>query len=140
MLSRPLFYKRFLKTLQDFLGIVRQKELETYGNTMLADEWDSAGKRQGLLVANALESWTHVDWLMHNQGSSEGLKERIQEFIASDPRRADLIARKVRDGEAYSADVQRLARARCEHTTRWSSCSPARGAQTQIPSAQYPHA
>ncbi|KPM42264.1 hypothetical protein AK830_g4257 [Neonectria ditissima] len=119
LLSRSLFYDRFLKTLQDFLGVVRQRELEKYGNTMLADEWNGARERQGFLVANALESWTHVDWLMHNQGDSEGLEERIREFMGRDPRRVDLVARKVRDGEAYKVDIQRLARARCVHTTGW---------------------
>lgn len=121
LLSRPLFYNRFRKTLQDFLGVIRRRELETYGNTILADEWNDAQERQGFLVANALESWTHVDWLMHNQGDSEGLKDRIQEFMRRDPHQADLVARKVRDGEAYKADVQRLSQARCAHTTSWLS-------------------
>lgn len=110
LLSRPLFYNRFLITLQDFLGVVRRRELEAYGSTMLADEWNGAKERQGFLVANALESWTHVDWLMNNnQENLEGLEDRVREFIGRDPRRADLVARKVCDGEAYKADVLRLA-------------------------------
>ncbi|KAK7413645.1 hypothetical protein QQX98_007470 [Neonectria punicea] len=104
LLSRPLFYDRFLETLQDFLSVVRQRELQVYGSTMLAEEWNKAQEKQGFLIANALESWTHVDWLMHNQEDSEGLEERVREFMSKDPRRTDLIARKVRDGEAYKAD------------------------------------
>ncbi|CAI6045170.1 unnamed protein product, partial [Clonostachys chloroleuca] len=119
LLSRPLFYDRFLRTFQDFLDIVRQRELDAYGSTMLADEWDSAQERQGFLVANALESWMHVDWLMHFQGNSEDLQERVGEFMGRDPRRAELVARKVSDGEAYKADVQRLARGECPRTTGW---------------------
>ncbi|KAF4472819.1 phosphotransferase enzyme family [Fusarium albosuccineum] len=85
-----------------WLHAVRQKEPQAYGNTMLAEEWNKAQEGQGFLIANALESWTHVDWLMHNQEDSEGLEERVREFMSKDPRRADLIASKVRDASPTS--------------------------------------
>jgi hypothetical protein len=113
LLSRPPFYNRFLETLRDFLTILRRRELEAYGNSMLADEWTLAQDKQGFLVANALESWTHVDWLMHNyvvpeiQGK-DGLEDRIRDVIRSDPQRPDLVARKVTDGKVYPADIERL--------------------------------
>ncbi|KAL5583750.1 hypothetical protein FOVSG1_015101 [Fusarium oxysporum f. sp. vasinfectum] len=122
LLSRPLFYERFLETLQDFLSIVRQREIQKYGSTMLADEWSHAQKRQGFLVSNALESWSHVDWYMSNQECAEGLEGRIQAFMSSDPRRADLVARKVRDGETYKADVQRNTRTK-PGASRWFPAS-----------------
>ncbi|CAG9986456.1 unnamed protein product, partial [Clonostachys byssicola] len=117
LLSRPIFYDHFLELFEDFLVVLRQRELDAYGNTILADEWESAQERQGFLVANALESWMHVDWFMHYQGNPEDLQERVVEFMGRDPRRAELVARKVRDGEAYKADVQRLARGECPRTT-----------------------
>jgi hypothetical protein len=115
LLSRPLFYNHFLETFGDFLAILRRRELEAYGNSMLADEWTLAQDKQGFLVANALESWTHVDWLMHNyvvpeiQGK-DGFEERIRDLFHNDPQRADLVARKIMDGKAYLADVKCLER------------------------------
>jgi hypothetical protein len=77
---------------------------------MLADEWVQAKENSGFLVANALENWTDIDWFANryiNWKCYKGkldLDERVKAFM-DNPARKALIARKLRDGTAYRANL-----------------------------------
>ncbi|KAK1765029.1 hypothetical protein QBC33DRAFT_593905 [Phialemonium atrogriseum] len=93
-------YQDYLELFDQFQAIVRTRQRERYGNELLPDEWVEAKVDSGFLVANALKNqliWTGIN-----------LGERVKAFMDDDPVRKDLIARKLREGNSYKAEVDRL--------------------------------
>lgn len=97
------------------LDIVRTRELERFGESLLADEWAKAKTNSGFLVANALENWTDMDWFAHRyinrkrfrcEGPEE-LKARVEQPM-QDPTRQALIMAKIDEGRAYSLELDNL--------------------------------
>ena len=58
-----LLYMR--RHFSEFLAIVKSREDEMYGNSILHDEWAGQTEDAKPLIANALENWTEVDWFIH---------------------------------------------------------------------------
>ncbi|KAK5653233.1 hypothetical protein OQA88_9132 [Cercophora sp. LCS_1] len=116
MLAYKVFYDAYLEKFERFLAIVRTRELERFGEPLLADEWAAAKQNSGFLVANALENWTDMDWFAHRyvnrrwfRGQDEkGLKDRVEAFMNEDPARRALITAKLDEGRAHQADVERI--------------------------------
>jgi len=103
-LSSDIFYQRYLKKFHRLLDIVRTRELERFGEPLLAEEWTQAKNNSGFLVANALENWTDMDWFSHRyvfrkRFRGEGQKEldaRVKRFM-EDPTHRALIATKLEE-------------------------------------------
>jgi hypothetical protein len=102
-------YRDYLKSLDQFLEIVRTREREKYGNELLSDEWAKAKEDSGFLVANALENWTDIDWFANRYINwkcykDEGdLDERVKAFMKKDPAHRTLIEGKLREGIVYKS-------------------------------------
>lgn len=114
-LAYDFVYQDYLKRFHRLLDIVRTRELDMYGQALLADEWTAAKNDSGFLVANALENWTDMDWFAHRyvnwkwyrgQGK-EGLDARVKAFM-EDPAHRTLITTKFDEGRAYKAALGRL--------------------------------
>lgn len=94
-------YGFYLEVFDEILAILRLEERKRYGNTMLADEWNTAKQNGGFLVANALQSRSHIDWVAHRYitpklHGREGLRQRVRHFMEQDPSFARIVARKSR--------------------------------------------
>lgn len=112
-LAFEFVYVDYLKRFDQLHAVVRARELEKYGDELLSDEWAKAKENSGFLVANALENWTDMDWFANryiNRKWYRGidLDERVRAFMEEDSDRKSLIARKLREGIAYRAEVDRL--------------------------------
>ena len=112
-LAYNFVYQDYLELFDQFQAIVRVRERERYGNKLLSDKWAEAKVDSGFLVANALKNWTDMDWFAFRyinwkcyQGINLG--ERVKTFMDDDPARKDLIVRKLREGNSYKAEVDRL--------------------------------
>ncbi|KAG4438946.1 hypothetical protein IFR05_005572 [Cadophora sp. M221] len=57
-LAWDFVYNDYLKSINQLQAIIKTRELEKYGNTLLSEEWERAKENSGFLVANALENWT----------------------------------------------------------------------------------
>lgn len=107
-------YKDYLDLFDKFLAVLRVRERERYGNELLADEWDKGKQKSGFMVANALESWTAMDWFASRYinprvyGGKDDLPERITAFIQENPARKALVERKVLEWTSYTAQVELL--------------------------------
>jgi hypothetical protein len=114
MLSYKVFYERYLKKSHHLLDIVWVRELERFGEPLLAEEWTTAKNNSGFLVANALENWIDMDRFAHRyifrkRFRGEGKKEldvRVKRFM-DDPTHQALIAAKLDEGRAYKAALDR---------------------------------
>ncbi|KAH6716161.1 phosphotransferase enzyme family protein [Leptodontidium sp. MPI-SDFR-AT-0119] len=113
-LAWDFVYNDYLKSFNQLQATAMTRELEKYGNTLLSDEWAKAKENSGFLVANALENWTDMDWFANRyinwkcyRGKID-LDERVRMFMEENPARKSLIAKKLREGIAYEADVERL--------------------------------
>lgn len=107
------FYWLYKDGLRPLFDAVRARELELYGNTVLADEWGVGKEDGGFMVAKSLEAWSLMGFFSENfidikVHKGEGLDERVESFLQQDPSRRDLIERKMQDDEAYSAELKRL--------------------------------
>ncbi|KAI1266613.1 phosphotransferase enzyme family protein [Xylariaceae sp. FL1019] len=113
-LAFDVHYLDYLGYFNKFLAILESLEVKKYGNPLLSIEWEKAKRNSGFLVANALESWTDIDWFgfryLNKQyhGDASGLKERVKAFIEEVPSRKDFIASKYREGLAYTAEKEAL--------------------------------
>jgi hypothetical protein len=102
-------YKDYLKYFDRFLSILRSRERESFGEELLADEWERAKADSGFLVANALENSTDMDWFAHRyinwkwyRGRND-LADRVRVFIDEDPARGVIIANRRRKAIAHGA-------------------------------------
>ena len=110
-------YGFYLEKFDRLLEIVRNREIERFGEPVLADEWTAAKHDSGFLVANALENWTDMDWFAHRYinrqwfpgSDEEELAARVEAFM-EDPAHRALITSKLAEGRAYQATVERLKR------------------------------
>ncbi|KAI0448833.1 phosphotransferase enzyme family protein [Xylaria acuta] len=100
-LAYEAVYRRYLDRFDKFLAILRTLEKQRYGNELLSNEWAGAKRNSGFLVANALENWTDIDW-------GQDLRERVRAFMNEDTTRKAFIARKLRQGIAYTAASKAL--------------------------------
>jgi hypothetical protein len=123
-LAWDFVYRDYLKSLDQLLEIVRTREREQYGNELLSNEWAKAKENSGLLVANALENWTDMDWFANRyinwkcyKGKAE-LNERVKTFMWNNPARKTLIEQKLREGIGYRVEADRF-----EDTTKSSAPS-----------------
>jgi len=113
-LAYDFVYEDYLKYFDQLLVAVRSCERQRFGDEQLADDWAAAKQDSGFLVANALENWTDMDWFAHRYinwkwyGCKEDLSIRIKEFMDQDPTRGALIAKKLRDGRAHSAELDHI--------------------------------
>jgi hypothetical protein len=113
-LAYNFVYTDYLKRFDQFQAILKDREINTYGTDTLFGEWDLAKVDSGFLVANALESWTDMDWFAFRYinwkcyGGKKDLKERVIAFIEEDPARETLVARKVREGTQYTVELNQL--------------------------------
>ncbi|RDL32425.1 uncharacterized protein BP5553_08881 [Venustampulla echinocandica] len=112
-LAWDFVYNDYLKSFDRFLEILRTREREKYGNELLSDEWAKAKENSGFLVANALENWTDMDWFANRyinwkcyRGKAD-LNERVKAFMEN-PDHKTMITRKLREGVAYSVQVEKL--------------------------------
>lgn len=115
-----LYRYRYLERFAELQALLRTSERERYGNNMLAEEWEVASKDSGILVAEALENWSFIDWFaahylewtVHYRGikveERVGLEERVRAFMDEDPTRYSLIERQLSVGVEYEAEVKRL--------------------------------
>lgn len=107
-------YKDYLKHFDQFLAILRVRELERYGNELLSDEWDKRKQKSGFMVAHALESWITMDWFANRYinfrvyGGKDDLPQRIIAFLEDNPDRKALIERKVLESTSYKAQLDQL--------------------------------
>jgi hypothetical protein len=111
LLSMPEHYLTHVGELDRLRAITKERELALYGNTLLTDEWSCIHERGGLLAVAALEGMDldgifYFGALYHDNG--EIPIDLINEFIAQDPTRAELIAEKVRAAEAYDEECKIL--------------------------------
>ncbi|KAK3358655.1 phosphotransferase enzyme family protein [Lasiosphaeria ovina] len=114
-LAYNFVYQDYLKRFHRLLDLVRTRELDMYGQPLLADEWTVAKNDSGFLVANALENWTDMDWFAHRYinwkwyrgQSKEGLDARVKAFM-EDPAHRALITAKLDEGRAYKAALDGL--------------------------------
>ena len=118
MLSYQIFYQRHLNKFHRLLDIVRARELDRFGEPLLAEEWTKAKNNSGFLAANALKNWTDMDWFAHRyvlrkrfpgEGKEE-LDARVKRFM-EDPAHQALIATKVDEGRVYKAALRKLKKA-----------------------------
>lgn len=118
-LAYDFVYQDYLKQFHQLLDFVRARELDMYGQPLLADEWAAAKNDSGFLVANALENWTDMDWFAfryinwkwyRGQGK-EGLEARVKAFM-EDPTRRALINAKLDEGRAYKTTLDGLLKER----------------------------
>ncbi|KAL1863168.1 hypothetical protein VTK73DRAFT_6360 [Phialemonium thermophilum] len=112
-LAYEFVYEDYLKKFDKLLAKFRAREMETYGDDVLYQEWSKGKEDSGFLVANALENWTDMDWFANRYVNRKwfrgiDLDERVQAFMEEDPARKALIARKAAEGLAYEAEVERL--------------------------------
>ncbi len=79
-----------------------------YGNLQLHDEWTERTGHAELLVANALENWTDVDWFVHrNINDKQAVPdETISAFLEEDPLRGLLADIKEHDQLKYTKEVK----------------------------------
>ncbi|KYK61367.1 phosphotransferase enzyme family protein [Drechmeria coniospora] len=106
--SRVLY---LLTALSDFLRVVKDQELRTFGNDTLCSEWTIRKDDAGPLVANALENWTDIDWFAYrylSQGRDDELVERIEAFMEADPIRGFIVQMKEDDANAYEQELRQL--------------------------------
>lgn len=107
-------YRDYLKSLDQFLEILRTREREKYGNELLSNEWAKAKEDSGFLVANALENWTDIDWFANRYinwkcyKDKGDLDERVKAFMKKDPAHKTLIERKVCERIVYKVEADRL--------------------------------
>ncbi|KAH6982357.1 kinase-like domain-containing protein [Ilyonectria sp. MPI-CAGE-AT-0026] len=107
-------YLRYLERLDEFLRIMRELEVQKYGDDLLSQEWEHQKSSGGFLVANALENWTDIDRFSTrhiNRVWFRGTKDapkRIETFIREDPTRRDLVERLCRAHEIYKKELQQL--------------------------------
>jgi hypothetical protein len=87
--------------------------LGLFGDELLSKEWEGIHENAGVLVASALESLTHVDYVAGRyldkllfQGRNLG--GRIKQFVSAYPDRSALVARKVEEYKAYRAERKDL--------------------------------
>ncbi|GAB1311844.1 hypothetical protein MFIFM68171_02054 [Madurella fahalii] len=114
-LAYDFVYQDYLKRFHRLLDLVRTRELDMYGQPLLADEWTAAKNDSGFLVANALENWTDMDWFAHRYinwkwyrgEGKEGLDARVKAFM-EDPAHRALIISKLDEGRAYRAALDGL--------------------------------
>jgi hypothetical protein len=116
-------YRMYLEQFDKFLSVVRTLEKERYGNELLSNEWAEAKLKSGFLVANALENWTDIDWFAYRYihwkwYRGRELKERIRAFVDEDPTRKAFIAEKLREGMAYTAEMERLKHDTGDHVDK----------------------
>ncbi|TQV90370.1 phosphotransferase enzyme family protein [Cordyceps javanica] len=65
-LAYPPSWRLFLRTaFQEFLAIVKTREMDMFGNLRLHSEWSQSVDMAEPLVANALMNWTDVEWFVH---------------------------------------------------------------------------
>ncbi|KAB5545679.1 hypothetical protein GE09DRAFT_1132001 [Coniochaeta sp. 2T2.1] len=115
-LAYDFVYKDYLKRFQRLLDLVRTRELDMYGQSLLADEWAAAMVDSGFLVANAFENWTDMDWFAHRfinwkwyrVHAKDSLAERVKVFMEEDPARRALVAAKLEEGWAYKVALDGL--------------------------------
>jgi hypothetical protein len=113
LLAFSYIYSQYTDELKKFRTIVRDRELKTYGEELLSNDWARVHENGSILVAAALENWTdinffatrYLDWLLHK---CNDLDRRIEEFMTEDPTRQELVAMKVRDWMAYRAELEHL--------------------------------
>lgn len=104
-------YSQYLERFDEFLAVLRVREREKYGSGLLADEWDNRKEKSGFAVAYALEHWTAMDWFAHRYiglrvpGGREGLRERVEAFMRSDPGRKQLAKQKALDWLLYKVEL-----------------------------------
>ncbi|KAJ2894664.1 hypothetical protein MKZ38_007322 [Zalerion maritima] len=113
VLSYGYRYRDYLERFDKFLAAVRCRELERYGNELLANEWDKGKQKSGIMVANALENLTAMDWIasryinLRAYGGKEDLPERLRAFIQDDTARKTLIEKKDLEwGASYTARLE----------------------------------
>ncbi|KAK2592915.1 hypothetical protein QQS21_009383 [Conoideocrella luteorostrata] len=106
--SWQLFRRRHFA---EFLTIVKSREEEMYGNSLLHDEWAGRTEHAEPLIANALENWTEVDWFIHQHLSSEdplSAKDSLLAFSEEDPLRSLLAEIKEQDHRRYQDELDLL--------------------------------
>lgn len=99
--------------LSEFLTILKTQEEERYGRSVLHDEWARRTETPAPLVANALESWTEVDWFVHQNLASQdedAAEEELSEFAKEDPLRSLLAEIKEQDYKTYQKELDALHR------------------------------
>ena len=114
-------YRDYLEQFDKFMAILRTREQEKYGEDLLANEWDKGKQKSGFMVANALESWTAMDWFasryinLRFYGGKEDLPQRIRAFIQDDPARRILIEKKVLEWASYTAQLEQVNAISTDH-------------------------
>ncbi|KAM0415722.1 hypothetical protein ACHAPT_013307 [Fusarium lateritium] len=112
LLASRHFYDYHVEELDRFLDILRQREQAYFGGvTHLADEWQDIHRDGGLLVAEALEKMD-LETIFHFGyrycDNSEVPRDRVQQFMAENSARRDIVDNKVREGEVYDQECQRM--------------------------------
>ncbi|KAL1876186.1 hypothetical protein VTK73DRAFT_9624 [Phialemonium thermophilum] len=141
-LSYGFRYKLYLQRFDRFLGVLRARERQLYGNELLADEWERAKKKSGFLVANALENWTAMDWFANRfinfevYGGKSDLQERVDFYVNGEPGRQELTKKMAARWNACVAELEQFDRdSKRNRATEALSETPqtSRGAEQVLP-------
>lgn len=109
------------KHFSEFLTIVKSRENELHGSSLLHDEWAKNMEDINPLIANALENWTEIDWLVHQNifaKDSSGLQDDLAVFAAEDPLRGMLAEVKEQDFRRYKRELEMLEADSCKTQER----------------------
>ncbi|ROT39961.1 kinase-like protein [Sodiomyces alkalinus F11] len=105
------YYQWHVEGLEGFYDLLQRKEMQLYGNTLLFDNWAQAHHNGAFAAAAALSEMdleAVVSFGYRYLDDAQMSKDAIDCFMAADPARCELIARKVREGEIYDEEVARL--------------------------------
>ncbi|KPM36578.1 hypothetical protein AK830_g9978 [Neonectria ditissima] len=117
-LAWPSVYEDWLNTFDELQAVLKSRELEVYGNDLLHEEWRQGRQNGGFLIANALESWTDVDWVAYRyigytqHEGKDDLMDRVRMFMEEDVAHESTIWRKLEVNHGYEAELARLRQER----------------------------
>lgn len=111
LLAERQFYQYHVEELSKFMTILREREQDQFDETQLADEWSNIHINGGLLVAEALEKMD-IEIIFYFGcrfcDNSQIPVDLVRRFMEDCPPRYDIVNNKVREGEMYDRQCQRL--------------------------------
>ncbi|KAF4469004.1 phosphotransferase enzyme family [Fusarium albosuccineum] len=110
-LTTRQFYDYHVEEVKKMCTILRASELEQFETTYLWDEWEEAHENGRLLVAPALERLDLDTMFYFGFRYCDNFQvptDLVEKFMAQDPARRQLVAKKVRQGQAHDAECMRL--------------------------------
>ncbi|KAJ3523324.1 hypothetical protein NM208_g12495 [Fusarium decemcellulare] len=110
-LTTRQFYDYHVEEVKKMCTILRASELEQFETTHLWDEWEETHENGRLLVAPALERMDLDTMFYFGFRYCDNFQvptDLVEKFMAQDPARRQIVAKKVRQGQAHDAECMRL--------------------------------